>query len=97
MHTNFWEFLDEKAKVYKSKSRLGWQILRLSFMLFDLLIMRNMHSFEGADIPVIFTDWSSEQLDAALGYWEELSKGEWSQDEQRRRCNLTHDDYFNFA
>lgn len=33
MHTNFWEFLDEKAKVYKSKSRLGWQILRLSFMV----------------------------------------------------------------
>ncbi|KAH9476302.1 hypothetical protein JR316_0011876 [Psilocybe cubensis] len=56
--------------------------------LFDMLIMRNMLDFDGADIPIIFVDWSSEQLDIALGYWEELSKDNWSRDEQRKRCKF---------
>lgn len=46
-----------------------------------------MHDCGGADIPLVVTDWKSEDLDRALDYWVELSKGEWSASEQRDKCN----------
>ncbi len=55
--------------------------------MFPLLVLRNMHDCGGADIPLVVTDWKSEDLDRALDYWVELSKGEWSASEQRDKCN----------
>ncbi|KAJ7806160.1 hypothetical protein B0H14DRAFT_1577490 [Mycena olivaceomarginata] len=44
-----------------------------------------MHDTGGADIPFILTAWDDERLEQAMNYWADLSKGEWSEEEQRSR------------
>lgn len=42
-----------------------------------------MHDYGGGDIPLIMTDWKSEDIDRALDYWVELSKGPSAESQQR--------------
>jgi hypothetical protein len=46
-----------------------------------------MHDKGGADVPFIVTAWDKERLERAMNYWADLSKGEWSEEERRSRCN----------
>ena len=50
--------------------------------------MRNMHDYGGADIPVIVTEWTQEQMDMAMDYWVELSQDEWSLEQKREKCEF---------
>jgi hypothetical protein len=49
--------------------------------------MRNMHDTGGGDIPILVTAWEEHTMSAAMDYWAELSKGEWSEAERNRKCN----------
>ncbi|KAJ7806163.1 hypothetical protein B0H14DRAFT_3768847 [Mycena olivaceomarginata] len=53
----------------------------------QILVLRNMHDTGGADIPFILTAWDDEHLEQAMNYWADLSKGAWSEEEQRPRYN----------
>jgi hypothetical protein len=46
-----------------------------------------MHDKGGADVPFIVIAWDKERLERAMNYWADLSKGEWSEEERRSRCN----------
>ncbi|KAJ7037492.1 hypothetical protein C8F04DRAFT_1092647 [Mycena alexandri] len=65
--------------------RKGWAYLYLSCYMHRILVLRNMHDRGGADIPIILTVWDEERTKRALDYWTDLSKGEWSDEEQRLR------------
>ncbi len=51
-----------------------------------LLLLRNVHDYGGADMPVIIVDWQTPILEAALDYWVEASKNQWSETERAKQC-----------
>jgi hypothetical protein len=53
-----------------------------------------MHDTGGADIPFILTAWDDERLERAMKYWADLSKGAWSEEEQRPRCTVMNSALF---
>lgn len=55
----------------------------------EILLLRSFHDMECGDVPVLFTNWSTDLMEVALEYWMELSKGSWS-----REKNLLHCAYY---
>ncbi len=51
-----------------------------------ILVFRNMHDFDGGDIPIICIDWDKELVDAAMDYWVDLSANKWTKDERETKC-----------
>ncbi|KAF8951298.1 hypothetical protein BDZ97DRAFT_1932535 [Flammula alnicola] len=80
-----WAWLEGRKKQAGLEPREAWQAMVLSGLMFQLVVMRNMHDYGCGDIPVVVTTWSSDQLDRALEYWTQLSTGEWSEEEQRNK------------
>ena len=54
----------------------------------ELLLLRNRIDMHGADIPIIVANWSQKEIDDAMAYWVDLSKGDWSVEEANARCML---------
>ncbi|KAJ7732767.1 hypothetical protein B0H14DRAFT_2409209 [Mycena olivaceomarginata] len=81
-HTSFWERLDAV-----DSGRTGWLYPILSSFLHQILVLRNMHDKGGADVPFIVIAWDKERLERAMNYWADLSKGEWSEEEQHNECD----------
>ncbi|KAJ6569577.1 hypothetical protein B0H19DRAFT_1136097 [Mycena capillaripes] len=79
-HRSFYEQLDAGPG-----GRKKWIYSTLSSYLHKILVLRNMHDKGGADIPIILTAWGDAHIERAMNYWADLSKGEWSEDEQRAR------------
>ncbi|KAJ7480088.1 hypothetical protein B0H11DRAFT_2026489 [Mycena galericulata] len=65
--------------------RKKWASLLLVPYLHQLLVLRNMHDRGGGDIPVIITSWDEKRTNLSMDYWVDLSKGEWSEEEERKR------------
>ncbi|KAJ6573955.1 hypothetical protein DFH09DRAFT_384137 [Mycena vulgaris] len=65
--------------------RNQWACKILSDYLHKILVLRNMHDEDGADIPIILTSWDAARTKLALDYWVDLSKGELSDEERRKR------------
>ncbi|KAJ3508156.1 hypothetical protein NLJ89_g5905 [Agrocybe chaxingu] len=85
--TGFWQWLEGRKNPEGHDPKKLWKTISVTMILFELLLIRNMHDYGGADIPIIIVDWSGEQLDRAMAYWVELSKDEWTKAEQERRYN----------
>ncbi|KAF8213726.1 hypothetical protein K438DRAFT_1565068 [Mycena galopus ATCC 62051] len=79
-HHTLWEELDAKPN---GRKKYVYSILSSYFH--PILVLRNMHDKGGADVPFILTAWDDERLEEATKYWADLSKGEWSEEEQRSR------------
>ncbi len=47
-----------------------------------------MHDYGEGDIPIIVANWSKAMPDKAFDYWVQLSKDEWSIEEQVERGSL---------
>jgi hypothetical protein len=54
--------------------------------MYELLLFRNMHDCEGADIPIIVANWEECEISRVMDYWSELIKGEWSDGEKIQKC-----------
>ncbi|CAA7270508.1 unnamed protein product [Cyclocybe aegerita] len=80
----FWEWLEGRKTPGNQDPKKFWKMISVTAILFELLVIRNMHDYGGGDIPVIVVNWSGEQLDRATAYWVELSKDEWTKEQERR-------------
>jgi hypothetical protein len=57
--------------------------------MYELVVLRNMHDLGCGDIPIVLVNWDENDLDSAFDYWVELSKGELSKEEQRKKCRFS--------
>ena len=57
--------------------------------MYELVILRNMHDLGCGDIPIVLVNWDADDLDCAFDYWVELSKGELSKEDQRKKCRFS--------
>ncbi|KAF9531519.1 hypothetical protein CPB83DRAFT_809262 [Crepidotus variabilis] len=88
-HPKHLEWIDGHKKPGMADPRALHQMMTLSLMLFPILVMRNMHDYGGADIPIITVNWTSSMLDRAFDHWVKASESEWSDEEcQERRMQL---------
>ncbi|KAJ7139516.1 hypothetical protein C8R44DRAFT_764676 [Mycena epipterygia] len=79
-HKNLLEKIDKVPG-----GRKKWAAQTLGDYMHKILVLRNMHDKGGADIPIIVTAWDEERTNLAMNYWVDLSKGEWSDEEERKR------------
>ncbi|KAJ6501470.1 hypothetical protein C8R47DRAFT_227848 [Mycena vitilis] len=79
-HSSAFEKLDRAPG-----GRKGWPYMMLAPYFHNILILRNMHDKGGADIPIILAEWNDQHVERAMEYWTHLSKGEWSEEEERKR------------
>ncbi|KAF9477275.1 hypothetical protein BDN70DRAFT_810997 [Pholiota conissans] len=84
-HRASWAWLDGHDKKNGIEPRRNFQLLTLSGLMFPLLVMRNMHDYGGADIPIVLTSWNAKQLAHAFDYWVDISKPGMSECERREK------------
>ena len=58
-------------------------------MMYELVVLRNMHDHGCGDIPIVLVNWDANELDSAFYYWVELSKREFSKEEQHKKCRFS--------
>ncbi|KAF9031338.1 hypothetical protein BDZ89DRAFT_911643, partial [Hymenopellis radicata] len=55
-----------------------------------LVLLRNVHDYGGADMPIIIVNWQTPIVEAALDYWVESSKNQWSEAERAKQFASMH-------
>ncbi|SJL14728.1 uncharacterized protein ARMOST_18195 [Armillaria ostoyae] len=63
----------------------SWTNVTILGLMHHMLVFRNMHDFDGGDIPIICIDWDKELVDAAMDYWVDLSANKWTKDERETK------------
>ncbi|KAK0216449.1 hypothetical protein EDD85DRAFT_782244, partial [Armillaria nabsnona] len=64
----------------------SWTNITILGLMHHILVFRNMHDFDGGDIPIICIDWDKELVDAAMDYWVDVSANRWTKDERETKC-----------
>ncbi|KAH6905493.1 hypothetical protein BKA70DRAFT_1293301 [Coprinopsis sp. MPI-PUGE-AT-0042] len=66
----------------------------LASLIHEIALLRNFHDFGASDIPVLITNWTPEQMDAACEYWVKYSEDKWAMAETKSNYDAIDQAYF---